>query len=246
MKNKVWAIADLHLCFGAPEKSMEVFGPEWQNYTDRLKLEWEKRVAPEDLVLLAGDISWALRLEQAQIDLRWIDALPGTKVMIRGNHDYWWSSISKVRGALPPSIHAIQNDVFNWEGLSIGGTRLWDSDEFHFDSYIDFKPRAISEKQRPCGSKIFKRELERLELSLKQLDQKAEHRLVMTHYPPIGADLASSTVSKLLENYHVDVCVFGHLHSLKGGQKMFGEKKGVRYVLTAADYLEFKPLMICK
>lgn len=242
----IWAIADLHLSFGVPSKNMDVFGPEWADYAEKIKTHWLASVAPEDLVLIAGDVSWAMHLAEAKIDLDWIDVLPGTKLMIRGNHDYWWSSPTKVQSILPPSIHFIQNNVFQWKDVSIGGTRLWDSDEYSFHEYIIMRDSLVSasREEKPDQEKIFRRELERLELSLKQLDQKAKARIVMTHYPPISADLQPSRTSALLEKYNVDVCVFGHLHNLVKNKKMFGERNGVRYLLTAGDYLDFRPLQI--
>ncbi len=242
----IWAIADLHLSYGVPEKSMEVFGSEWIDYGEKLKTNWLAVISPGDLVLIAGDISWAMRLEDAKVDLDWIDALPGTKVLIKGNHDYWWSSLSKVKKILPPSMHVIQNNAFNWGEYSIGGARLWDTNEYNFNAYIDFRETSVSssKEEEPDQEKIFNREIERLKLSLKSLDQSASKRLVMTHYPPIGAELKASMAAALLEKYRVDVCVFGHLHSVKRGQPLFGSHAGVRYFLTSCDYLDFKPLKI--
>lgn len=218
---------------------MDIFGPGWSNYMERIQTHWNACVLPDDLVLIPGDISWAMKLEQALIDLKWIDQLPGTKVMIRGNHDYWWSSASKVRAILPPSIHIIQNDAFTWNDYSIGGTRLWDTSEYNFsDAHIETFDHHVPDDQE----KIYDRELGRLELSLKAM--KTNKRIVMTHYPPISADLKESRVSKLLEKYHVSHCCFGHLHNIKKEISLFGEKNGVDYVFTAADYLEFKPQKI--
>lgn len=243
---KIWAIADLHLSFSVPEKTMEVFGPEWIGYAQKIESNWKERICEDDLVLIAGDISWAMHLEQAKIDLAWIDQLPGTKVMIKGNHDYWWSSLSKVQKALPPSIHVIQNTVFNWKGVSVAGTRLWDTEEYAFDSFIEFKgTRPVSSKEeKKDQERIFLRELDRLELSLKSLDKKASLRIAMTHYPPIGSDLHASKVSALLEKYDVEICVFGHLHSLKQGVELFGSRGPIAYHLTSCDYLDFCPLQI--
>jgi uncharacterized protein len=241
---EVWAIADLHLAFGDQSKSMEVFGPQWKDYAQKISANWNHLITPEDLVLIAGDISWSMRPEQAVKDLAWIDQLPGTKVMIRGNHDYWWSSASKVRKILPPSIHIIQNDVFNFGGFSIAGTRLWDTDEYNFKDAIEFQenPKASAKEGFEDG-KIFERELHRLELSLQGLD-RSKRCLAMTHYPPIGADLQESRCSMLLERYGVEVCVFGHLHNLKPGQPMFGTKNGIRYLLTSCDFLNFTPMKV--
>ncbi|MCH9608656.1 MAG: hypothetical protein S4CHLAM45_12370 [Chlamydiales bacterium] len=226
----IWAIADLHLAKGVPNKKMDVFGPNWVNYMDKIEENWRAVVTPDDLVLIAGDISWAMKMEEAKIDLKWIDTLPGTKVLIRGNHDYWWSSATKVRAALPPSLHIVQNDAFVWNGVSIGGARLWDTDEFSFNPHVE---------KDLTREKIFLRELNRLELSLKALT--TDRRIVMTHYPPIGADLEPTRASKLLEKYKVNDCIFGHLHNVQKGQLPFGESGGVHYQLTACDYLGFKP-----
>jgi len=214
---------------------MDKFGPVWANYMERIATNWRAVVKAEDLVLLPGDISWAMTMEEAIKDFEWLEALPGTKVMIRGNHDYWWSSPSKVRANLPPSLHIIQNDAFSFHGISIGGTRFWDSPEFNFSHCF-----GKSFEAPPIDEKIYLRELERLELSLKKLDPKARFRVVMTHYPPIGSDLKPSKVSALLEKYNVNLSLFGHLHGLQGG-KLFGERGGVDYILVAADYLDFKP-----
>lgn len=231
---KVWAIADLHLAISVPEKKMDIFGSGWTNYMERIESNWRSVICSDDLILLPGDITWAMKLEQAIVDLEWIDQLPGTKVMIRGNHDYWWSSASKVRAALPASIHIIQNDAFEWHEMSIGGARLWDTQEYQF-SKADPIPNEESEK-------IYERELGRLELSLKAMKHKK--RLVMTHYPPIGPDLKPSRASKLLEHYGVSHCVFGHLHAITKNDKQWGNKNGIDYHLVAGDYLDFKPYCI--
>lgn len=245
----VWALADLHLAFGVPDKKMDAFGEPWIDYTDKIQKQWLAHIKPDDLVLLAGDISWAMRLEDAAVDLNWIHQLPGTKVMIRGNHDYWWTSLSKVEKILPPSMHIIQNNVFNWKEYTIGGTRLWDSD-FSFNDYIEYKenPRAKQMSETPMtfeeNDRIYMRELGRLELSLKNLNKDAAVRIAMTHYPPISADLEISAASMILERYKIHTCVFGHLHNLKKDLKLFGNRRGVQYILTSCDYLDFIPKLI--
>lgn len=244
----IWALADLHLAFGAPSKSMEVFGPSWADYANRIETHWRKLVQKEDLVLLPGDLSWAQKLEDALIDLRWIDALPGTKLILKGNHDYWWPSASKLSKNLPSSIHFIQNNAFLWNDVAVGGSRLWDSSEYDFSACIDFQenPRANvqngSEKGDP--EPIFQRELERLRLSLQQLDPKARRRIAITHYPPIGANLAPSRASAILEEFHIEACLFGHLHNVKQELPLFGTARGVTYSLVSADYLNFSPLRV--
>lgn len=244
----IWAIADLHLSFSTPEKSMDIFGENWEGYQEKIKKHWIQVVQPHDLVLLSGDLSWASHFEQALIDLNWIDSLPGTKVIIKGNHDYWWPSNKKLSERLPSSIHFINQNAFHWNQISIGGTRLWDTEEYRFNQYIEMKENPkerAQEKEDPQETKrIFERELLRLEKSLCQMDSAAKVKIVMTHYPPIGADLKSSKTSELLESFGVNLAVFGHLHNVKQGALPFGEKKGIRYFLTSCDYLNFTPLFI--
>ncbi len=245
----IWAIADLHLSFGVPDKAMDVFGERWYHHTDRVKEHWVAKVKPDDLVLIAGDISWAKKSDEAVKDLSWIDALPGTKVIIRGNHDYWWDSLKKLRAIMPPTIHAIQNNAFDWNDISIAGCRLWDTAEFTFDTHVEYVETTIT--QRPFtesdfteAEKIFNRELLRLEMSLKCLNPNARLRIAMVHYPPIGPDLKASRASELLSKYKVDICVFGHVHNVKEGSLPFGTLDGVHYYMTACDYLNCDPIQV--
>jgi len=246
---KIWALADLHLAYSTPSKDMAVFGPVWEGYMDKKAASWKELVKSEDLVLLPGDITWAMKLEEAKIDLEWIDSLPGTKVLIRGNHDYWWSSAKKMSEIFPPSVHFIHNNAYHFNDVAIGGSRLWDTPEYNFNGYVHFQanPKARDPEKahdKDNDSAIFERELERLKLSLKQMNPSARLKIVMTHYPPISADLNPSRASAILEEFGVQVCVFGHLHNLKKDKPMFGEVRGVKYLLTAADYLDFRPLRI--
>jgi predicted phosphohydrolase len=244
----IYALADLHLALAIPEKSMEFFGEPWARYTERIEDSWKSLVKPDDLVLVAGDISWAKRELEASVDLNWIDKLPGTKLLLKGNHDYWWSSLSQVRKLLPPSMKVIQNDTFEWHGFSIGGSRLWDTKEYNFSKYVQMveNPRAnkLHELEDPEEQeRIFLRELHRLELSLKALKPSSK-KIAMTHYPPIGPEMLPSRASKLLEKYGVETCVFGHLHNVRRDIPIFGTSNGVQYILTAGDYLQFVPKLI--
>lgn len=250
---RIWAIADLHLSFGVENKSMDVFGPNWKNHAEAIASSWKALIHPEDLVLIPGDISWALTIEEAVADLHWIHSLPGTKVMIKGNHDYWWGSLKKLSQVLPASIHLIQNNAFQWHDVAIGGARLWDTPEYSFGKYIEFQENPQATKQEPSSEKliqeelsekIFNRELERLKLSIKMMAPDAAKRIVMTHYPPIGPDLQPSRAAQILEENNIQICVFGHLHNIKAGSPLFGEKRGVRYILAAADYIRFQPISI--
>lgn len=244
---KIWALADLHLPFGAKDKGMEVFGPAWKDYTKRIEENWHRRVGENDLMLIAGDISWAMKFEDAMKDLEWIDALPGKKVILKGNHDYWWPSNKKLSEGLPSSIQFIQNTALTIADVTIGGARLWDTREFSFGEYIIFQKSDLV-KEKPLdpekAERIFERELERLRKSLEQMNPNASYRIAMTHYPPISADLKDSRVSKILEEFGVNVCVFGHLHNVKKERALFGEKNQILYLFTAGDYLGFDPLLV--
>ncbi len=249
---KIWALADLHLSLGVPSKSMEVFGPNWTSYQEKMHASLSRCLAQEDLLLLAGDISWALHLDEVLVDLEWIDAFPGTKLLLKGNHDHWWPSSAKLKKLLPPSIHFIYNNAFDFGEVTIGGTRLWESSEYSYEGSIQMQdnPRARHQTeeqllhQKEEDKKIFARELERLKLSLKQLNPKAKWRIAMTHYPPIGPDLAPSAASAILEANKIDICLFGHMHNVKKGSLELGSARGVRYLFTAADYLNFEPRLV--
>lgn len=241
---KVFAIADLHLSFGTPNKKMDIFGPEWHDHEDKVAKNWQEAIKPEDLVLLPGDISWGKRLEDALPDLDWIDALPGRKVMIRGNHDYWWPSSSKLASLPLKSIQFIHQNALKIGTIAIAGTRLWDNDEIDLSDYFHVAPSAWAEKMKPEeNEKIYRRELFRLEESLKKMDPKAPLKICMVHYPPLGPDLKATPASELLEKYRVDICLFGHLHGL-AKRPAYGSKNGVRYHLTSCDFLHCIPKWI--
>lgn len=245
---KIWAIGDLHLSFGTPNKEMDIFGDEWCHHTEKIRSAWLRLVAEEDLVLIPGDISWAKHLTEVVPDLAWIDNLPGTKVIIKGNHDYWWSSLKKMEAILPSSVHVINNNSFEWQGVAIGGVRLWDDEAYNFNDIIEMKVNPQAKEQSISFEKqrlIFQRDLQRLELSLKELPQQAKLRIAMTHYPPINLQLQPSATSQILEKYNIDICVFGHLHSLKKGlPPLFGTHNNIQYILTSCDYLDFTPTKI--
>ena len=248
---RVFAIGDLHLSFGVPNKKMDVFGPDWEDHAHKIETHWRRSIHPEDLVLVPGDISWAMRLEEAVVDLQWIDALPGTKVLLKGNHDYWWGSLKKIASVLPPSIHLIQNQAFHWKEIAIGGARLWDTPEYAFGAWVEMqaplKQKPVEEEdllQEEFTQKLFDKELGRLRTSLSLMRPDAKIRIAMTHYPPIGADLAPSRASQILEEFRISTCVFGHLHNIRAGEALFGEARGIRYLLASADYIRFQPIAV--
>jgi len=230
---------------------MEAFGPVWKNWTDRIYETCSSLIHKKDLLLIAGDISWASTLQEVAPDLKWIDSLPGTKLLLKGNHDYWWPSKKRLLEALPPSIHFIQHDTFLWEHIAIGGSRLWDTPEYNFGKIVVMQDSLTApckddllEKKKENDAVIFQRELIRLKMSLESLPQEAAIKIAMTHYPPIGLDLQPSQASALMDAYHIDYCVFGHLHNLNTRKPLFGKRGKTTYLLTSCDYLDFTPIKI--
>ncbi|MFO8191537.1 MAG: metallophosphoesterase [Bacillota bacterium] len=227
----IHAIGDLHLSHGL-DKPMDIFGPEWAGHTEKIKENWQRVVGEKDLVIVVGDISWAMHLYEAAEDLRWLSDLKGTKVIVRGNHDYWWSSISKVRKELPPSVFALQNDHFVWGDYAVCGTRGWICPgEEGFDSDRD--------------QKIYLREAQRLRLSLESAVRSSSSTLIVAiHFPPFPRRGRQSAFTKLLEEYGVAACVFGHIHDSGRDYIFQGESNGVRYYFAAADGISFTPLKL--
>jgi len=227
----VHAIGDLHLSHDR-EKPMDIFGPDWENHTEKIRTNWDKTVGDEDLVIVTGDISWAMHLRDAVPDLQWLAALKGTKLLIRGNHDYWWSSISKVRAHLPSSVFALQNDHFSWNSLAVCGTRGWlCPGEDGFDNDHD--------------QKIYNREVQRLRLSLESAHRRGFTAIVAAlHFPPFNRQAQPSAFTELLEQYAVKCCLFGHIHDEGRAQIFQGEWNGVDYRFVAADGIGFTPFKL--
>ena len=219
----VFAIADLHL--PAQQKPMDVFGEHWRDHFQRIREDWLARVAPGDLVLLPGDLSWAMRLEDAVEDLNSIAALPGTKLLLRGNHDYWWSSIGRVRRMLSEGMLALQNDSFLIDGRLYAGSRGWTLPGSDF-----------SDDDR----RIYARERLRLEMSLENARRRDGEApiTVMMHFPPLTDE--EPGFSDILERYGVTDCVYGHLHGSAIYGAVRGVRNGVRYHQVSCDGLGFK------
>jgi predicted phosphohydrolase len=240
----IWGISDLHLSFST-DKPMHVFGEHWRGHAEKMAGAWDERVAPDDVVLCPGDLSWAMRLDEAAADLAWIAARPGRiKVLTRGNHDYWWSAIGKVRAALPSTLVALQNDAVDLGDVVVAGSRLWACPERHQDVRA---PGALDFGAE--DEKIFLREVGRLRASLEAGKKLAAGRplLAAIHYPPFAADKEKSSTpySDLLEEFGVRLCVYGHLHGRRAHRTAFeGERNGVVYRLIACDHLDFAPVPV--
>jgi hypothetical protein len=231
---RIWAIADLHLSFAMP-KPMDVFGDRWRNHPEKVAAAWHACVAADDLVLLAGDTSWALKLPDALVDLRWIDALPGHKVLTKGNHDYWWDAARKRRAELPTSLTLVEADAIVHGDWVLCGTRAWLT-----PGHPTFDPAT--------DERIYNRELGRLERALAAAQRLADGSKsigVLLHYPPFYPDARPTRFAELLATAGVAFCVYGHLHRRADWNvAVQGMRDGVRYHLTAADFLNFAPSLL--
>ncbi|MBE5801891.1 MAG: hypothetical protein E7319_06340 [Clostridiales bacterium] len=228
----VFAIGDLHLP-GHCEKPMDVFGSHWERHFDTISDHWRKLITPEDVVLIPGDISWAMQLNEALDDLRSVDELPGTKLLLRGNHDYWWSAIGKVRSALGPTCIALQNDAVNIGGETFCGTRGW---------MFPVPSQPLEEQDE----KVYARELIRLKMSLDQAVKlsNGDPVTVLMHFPPLFGDGVSTAFTDILDAYPVKTVVYGHLHGHGIKIAFQGERNGIHYHLVSCDALGFCPKRI--
>ena len=231
--SRLFAIADLHLSLNG-DKPMDIFGDNWAEHPARIAAAWDEMVEVRDTVLLPGDLSWARTLEEAAVDLAWIDARPGRKILMRGNHDMWWGSLGKLRKAVPPSCTLLQNCAILVDGrVVVLGARGWTAPD---------DPVA-----GPEDGKIFRRELERLRLSIADADRRFSRelpRVAMLHYPPWIQGREPSEIVSLLREAGVATCLYGHLHGDDHSLGVVGERDGIRYMLVSADAVEFAPVEV--
>lgn len=230
---RIFAIGDLHLSGTVENKAMDVFGPEWHDHAARIAQSWTDCVGEEDVVLVPGDISWAMHLKDAAGDLNDLGRLPGMKILVRGNHDYWWSAPAQVRRVLPDNMHIIQNDAVKVGDTVFCGTRGW---VFPMES-------GLSEHDQ----KIFEREKLRLRMSLDRAkDLGGACIIVLMHYPPLYENCTNTDFAKILEEYNARHVVFGHLHGKVLQQVSLRDfvHHNITYNLVSADYVGFAPLEI--
>lgn len=225
----IYAIGDLHLDH-SKEKPMDIFGENWIDHEEKIIENWKKKIDDEDLVLIPGDISWALRLEEAAFDLELIHNLPGKKVFIKGNHDYWWQSLNKINKLGFESLYFIQNTSYIYEGIGIAGTRGWRSRD--------------SEDFTDSDEKVYRRELMRLEMSLESMKEDVDKKIVIMHYPPFDYDSSPSEFVDIMEKYNVDICLYGHLHAEGHRHIVEGNIRGIDFHCVSSDYIEFNPKLI--
>ncbi len=224
-----FALADLHLGL-AVNKPMDVFGERWRDHQERLVSNWRNVVKPADVVLVPGDISWAMKLNEVTLDLNLLAELPGRKVLIRGNHDYWWQSLAKVRAMLPTGMIALQNDHVVIDEIAVCGTRGWS---------IPRPDLSLAEED----DRLLTRERQRLELSLRSTPP-GTRRVVMIHFPPCYRDRGPRDFADLLEAHQVELCVYGHLHGDDHQYAFQGKRNGINYVFCAADAVDFTPVRL--
>jgi len=223
----IYAIGDLHLS-GSVNKPMDIFGDKWQEHDAQIMENWKRVVKEQDIVLVPGDISWAMTLDEALVDLEFIHQLPGQKIFIKGNHDYWWQSVTQLND-LYHDMHFLQNTSFSIGKYAICGSRGWTCpSETEIDQH---------------DIKIYNREAKRLELSLQHAKELGcEKMIVMLHYPPTNEKKADSLFTELFKKYQVKQVVYGHLH----GDEFFdnslrGMHRGINYTLVSADAISFCP-----
>ncbi|MBQ6728051.1 MAG: metallophosphoesterase [Clostridia bacterium] len=225
---KIYAISDLHISTNT-DKPMDVFGGNWVGYLDKIKSDWQAKVSAEDIVLIAGDISWAMTIDEAKPDLEFFKDLNGKKVFIKGNHDFWWSGIGKVRDIMPKNCFALQNDSIRFDGVVVCGSRGW---------AVPGSP-DFDETDR----KIYSRETERFKLSLKsaeKLIQSGDKLIAMIHYPPFNVKRESSAFTDIFEEFKVHSVIYGHLHGKNVRADKLVIKNGVKYYLTSCDMIDNK------
>ncbi len=226
----VYTIADLHLSFGT-NKPMDIFGG-WTNYTDRIFNNWQKLVTENDTVVIAGDISWAMKLSEINADFDFINKLNGRKIILKGNHDYWWTTKAKMDKYISNNgfntISILHNGYFVADGIAICGSRGW-----FYDAESD------------ADKKILSREVGRLRMSIEPAVKAGYEPMVFLHYPPIYNNIECEEIMYVLREYNIKKCFYGHIHGGNAAKKAFnGEKYGIRFKLVACDFLGFMPLSV--
>lgn len=229
----IYAISDLHLSLSI-DKPMDVFGSKWENYIERLRENWQAKIGEDDTVLIPGDISWATYLEQVYNDFEFINSLNGRKILLKGNHDYWWSTLNKLKQYTEEqkfeSIEFLHNTAIMAENYAICGTRGWNLPKIN-TSEDDLK--------------IFHREKLRLINSLEDAKKhSADEIIVCMHYPPVESGNDNRDFINIMKEYNVKTCIYGHLHDKSHKNAIVGDFSGIKLKLVSADYLKFNPILL--
>lgn len=228
-KVSLYAISDLHLSL-SEDKPMDIFGDKWYKHDEKIKSNWINKIKDKDTVLIAGDISWSMKMEDGMKELEWIHELPGRKILIKGNHDYWWGSISKLNSMFE-DMNFIQNNFFTYEDYAICGSRGW------------ICPGGDYFKEK--DKKIYDRELIRLRLSLEGAQKAGYNNIItMLHYPPTNDKFDASGFTEIFKEYNVEKVIYGHLHGPFNYNILNDTLDGIEYKLTSCDYIGFDPITI--
>ena len=235
MTTALFTLSDTHLSL-TTHKPMDVFGSRWRDHAEKLRAGWNRVVSPEDTVIIGGDVSWGISTEEAKEDLLFLDSLNGQKILLRGNHDYWWTTPKKVTDFFAAqgisTLKLLQNNYHVAEGVVICGTRGWYSDSANAPEESDYQ-------------KIVAREVQRLKLSLDSVpeEHKDKEILVFTHFPPKFENYVCRPLIELMKEYGVRRCYFGHIHGVYAiaPVTLF---EGIEFHIVSADYLNFIPLAI--
>ena len=225
----IYAISDLHLDV-TKEKDMNVFGDTWMDYEKKIFENWKSLVKEDDLVLVPGDISWAMNLEEAYEDLIRIDELPGRKILLKGNHDYWWQSLNKINKVGFKSLEFLQNNSFIHEKTLIVGTRGWAD--------------PTSSEFKEADRKVFERELLRMDLSIKDNEEEFEDIIAIMHYPPFTREKEPNEFEEIFIDNKVSKVIYGHLHGKGLENVVEGRINGIDYYCASADHIDFRPIII--
>ena len=235
----IYALADLHLSLSCPDKSMEVFGSSWGEYILKVKENWEQTVTGSDTVLIPGDISWATYINKAEEDFKFISDLPGRKLLSRGNHDYWWTTMKKMEEFFAEkgftNMEFVRTNAVEVEDCLITGTRGW---------MIETKESIEGSDNR----KIYEREKLRIKMCIDVLNEAdpdhSKKHILMIHYPPITAKQDFTEFAEMMAQGGIDICVYGHLHGSAHKKAFEGDFEGMRLICASADYADFKPVRI--
>lgn len=225
----LFAIADLHLSLSG-EKPMDVFSG-WDNHAERLEKNWQERVSPEDTVVIPGDITWAMSLESALEDFKFIDRLNGKKIILKGNHDYWWSTKTKADKFFAQNdittIEILNNNFYKYENFGLCGTRGW-----------------INDGSEPQNRKVILREAQRLERSIQGAVDEGLNIIVFLHYPPVYMNDRNDEIMSVLQKFGIKWCFYGHLHGYAHKNAVIGRREGIEFRMISSDFLHFSPLDI--
>ena len=223
----LFVMGDLHLSVGVPEKSMEIFSG-WENYQSKIEQNWKNCIQPEDVIILAGDISWGMSLEEAKPDFAFINNLPGKKIILKGNHDYWWNSMKKMMNFFQENsfdtLYILHNNCYAYENYGICGTRGW-----------------VNMPGEEADVKVMTREQQRLRVSLQAAKNQNLIPMAFLHYPPVFASNRNELMLAVLHEFEVKDCYYGHLHGKIHAKAVQGQKEDINYHLISGDYLKFMP-----